>query len=122
MERRLYFLVGDLLSNVGVGALVGLVVVSLVAETWPPVLGMVAGMLVGDLVALPAAVALSVPFGAMEIMLPVMTTGMVSGMAVGMLAAMGVVQTGQSAAVGAIAGLLVLAATYGLNAHLRARV
>ena len=84
MERRPYFLFGDLVSNVGVGALVGLTVASFVGETWSPVLGMVVGMLVGGALALPAALVLSVPFGAMEVMLPVMTTGMVSGMAVGM--------------------------------------
>ena len=120
MERRWYFLFGDLVSNAGVGALVGPVVAALVGETWHPVLGMVAGMLGGGVVALPGAVLLSVPFGAMELMLPVMLTGMTSGMLLGMLAAMGATSSGWAAALGAIAGLVVLAATYVLNAYVRA--
>ena len=123
MERRLYFLLGDLVSNAGVGALVGLAVAALVGDTWPPVLGMVAGMLAGGVVALPAAVVLSVPFGAMELMLPVMVTGMTSGMLLGMLAAMGAMGAmprGTAAELGAIMGLVVLLITYGLNAYTRA--
>jgi O-antigen/teichoic acid export membrane protein len=77
-------------------------------------------MLGGGVVALPAAVVLSVPFGAMELMLPVMLTGMTSGMLLGMLAAMGATSSGWAAALGAIAGLVVLAATYALNAYVRA--
>ena len=121
MERRLYFLLGDLVSNAGVGALVGLAVAVLVGETWFPVLGMVVGMLAGAMVALPAAVVLSVPFGAMELMLPVMLTGMTSGMLLGMLAAIGATSTGSAASLGAVMGLVVLAATYVLNASIRAR-
>ena len=121
MERRLYFLFGDLVSNAGVGALVGLAVASLVGDTWPPVLGMVAGMLAGGVVALPAAVVLSVPFGAMELMLPVMLTGMTSGMLLGMLVAVGPMSRGTAAALGAGVGLAALVVTYGLNAYTRAR-
>ena len=121
MERRLYFLLGDLVSNAGVGALVGLAVASLVGDTWPPVLGMVAGMFAGGVVALPAAVALSVPFGAMELMLPVMLTGMTSGMLLGMLGAMDTMSSGTAAERGAVVGLVVLLTTYGLNAYVRAR-
>ena len=120
MERRLYFLFGDLVSNAGVGALVGLVVAVLVGETWFPVLGMVVGMIAGGGVALPAAGVLAVPFGAMELMLPVMLTGMTSGMLLGMLAAMGATSSGSAGALGAIVGLVVLAATYVLNAYVRA--
>ena len=43
MERRLYFLCGDVVSNAGVGALVGLAVASCVGETRPVVLAMVLG-------------------------------------------------------------------------------
>ena len=121
MERRLYFLFGDLVSNAGVGALAGLIVAALVGETWFPVLGMAVGMLAGGMIALPAAVVLSVPFGAMELMLPVMLTGMTSGMLSGMLAAMGAASGGSAAALGAVVGLVVLAATYALNAYVRVR-
>ena len=119
MERRLYFLIGDLLSNVGVGALVGVTAASLVGEAWPAVLAMVIGMLAGDLIALPAAFALSALFGAMELMLPVMLTGMLAGMLVGMRAAMVPLSSGSAAALGGAAGLVALAATYALNAYVR---
>ena len=82
---------------------------------------MVLGMLIGGVVALPAAVALSVPFGAMELMLPVMLTGMTSGMLLGMVAAMRAMSSGSAAALGGIVGLVVLVATYALNAYVRAR-
>ncbi|MEE2792033.1 MAG: hypothetical protein VX453_10405, partial [Acidobacteriota bacterium] len=78
MERRLYFLVGDLFGNTGVGVLAGLTVTWLVGDTWAIGFGMVIGMCLGDLVALVAAGVLSVLFGAMEVMLPIMLTGMLS--------------------------------------------
>ena len=56
MEGRWYFQFGDLMSNAGVGALVGSVVAMLVGQAWHPVLGMVVGMLGGGEVALPATV------------------------------------------------------------------
>jgi hypothetical protein len=120
MERRLYFLIGDLLSNVGVGALVGLAVALFVNGAWPVVLAMIIGMLVGDLIALPVAFALSALFGAMELMLPVMLTGMIAGMLVGMWAAMMPLSGGSTAVLGGVVGLMVLVVTYALNAYVRA--
>ena len=121
MERRLYFLCGDVASNAAVGALVAMATAGLVGESWPMAVGMALGMLLGDLIALPAAVALSSLFGAMELMLPLMLTGMVAGMAAGMLAAMRPFPSGEAAWVGALSGLAVLAATYALNGYLQAR-
>lgn len=120
MERRPYFLLGDLISNTGVGALVGVVVAFLVGESWPAWLAMVAGMMLGDLVALPAAVGLSALFGAMELMLPVMVSGMLSGMVVGMRAASHPLSTTTAVTWGAALGLVALLATYGLNAYVHA--
>ena len=116
MERRLYFLFGDIVSNTGVGALVGFVVVMSVREGWPPLLAMVSGMLLGDVVALPAMVLLSILFGAMEVMLPVMLTGMVTGMLVAMLMAARGLSIGAGVAVGVLVGLVALGATYILDA------
>lgn len=45
MERRLYLLFGDRVSNAGVGALVRPAVAALVGKTWPLVFEMVVGML-----------------------------------------------------------------------------
>ena len=120
MERRPYFLLGDLISNTGVGALVAVVVAFVIGESWPAWLAMVAGLLIGDLVALPAAVGLSVVFGAMELMLPVMVSGMLSGMVVGMRAASGPLSNGTALTIGAALGLAALLATYGLNAYVHA--
>ena len=119
MERRLYFLFGDIVSNTGVGALVGFVVVMSVREGWPPLLAMVSGMLLGDVVALPAMVLLSILFGAMEVMLPVMLTGMVTGMLVAMLMAMRGLSAGAAVAIGMLVGLLTLGATYIVNARVQ---
>ena len=119
MERRLYFLFGDIVSNTGVGALVGLVVVLSVREGWPPLLAMVSGMLLGDVVALPAIVLLSILFGAMEVMVPVMLTGMVTGMLVAMLMAMRGLSAGAAVAIGMLVGLLTLGATYIVNARVQ---
>ena len=120
MERRLYFLLGDLISNTGVGALVGVVIAFVVGEAWPASFAMVAGMMLGDLVALPAAVGLSALFGAMEVMLPVMVSGMLSGLVVGMRAANSPLSTSTAVTWGAALGLLTLLATYGLNAYIQA--
>jgi hypothetical protein len=120
MERRPYFLLGDLISNAGVGGLVAVVVALVVGESWPAWLAMVGGMLVGNLVALPAAVGLSVVFGAMELMLPVMVSGMLSGMVVGMRAASGPLSNSTVLTWGAALGLAALLATYALNAYIQA--
>ena len=70
MERRPYFVMGDLASNLLVGALVAAATGAVVDGAWPMVLGMGVGMLLGDLIALPAAVLLTTLLGAMELMLP----------------------------------------------------
>ena len=121
MERRLYFVLGDLASNAGVGALVALAAGLLAGETWPGWLAMVAGMAAGTLLALPAMTVLSALFGAMELMLPVMLTAMLAGMAGGMQAAAGPSTAAALAGSGALVGVAVLAVTYGCNARIHAR-
>ena len=121
MERRLYFVIGDVVSNTGVGAAVALAVTLFVDESWPMPLAMVAGMVASDVVALPAAVGLSILFGAMEVMLPVMLSGILAGMVAGMRAASGPVPPGSAAALGAAIGLLALVAAYGLNGYVQAQ-
>ena len=117
MERRLYFIVGDVLANASTGALVAVACTSTVADAVPMALAMPIGMVVGGIMAMLLAVALTVAFGAFEVMLPVMTTGML----VGMVALMRVVPPGAVAVSGAAAGLVVLIATYLLDAHIQAR-
>jgi len=121
METRPYFVLGDLLSSCGVGALVGLAMAALVGPGWNMVVAMLVGMALGMAIALPFALGLGALFGAMETMIPVMTTGMVAGMLVAMGAAMQVSSLSHGAALGALSGFGVLAATYLANAVLRRR-
>ena len=119
MERRLYFLIGDIVSNAGAGALVATGVAAFIDPTWLPVVAMVVGMLAGGIGSIPVAMVGSFAFGAFEVMVPVMTTGMLSGMVVGMAAAMGQLDRGAAAVLGAGTGLVVLALLYAFDARIR---
>jgi hypothetical protein len=114
VEKRPYFLIGDLLTNSLTGAVVALACTSLFSEAWPHVLAMVAGMFVGSAVGMLLATLASVALGAFEVMLPVMTTGML----VGMLSATSAAELTEAAAGGALVGVGVLVLTYLLNARI----
>ena len=60
MEKRLYFLIGDLLTNSVAGAVVALICTSVFSEAWPHPLAMVAGMFVGSAVGMLLAMLASV--------------------------------------------------------------
>jgi len=82
METRAYFLFGDIISNLSVGALTALTC-GFLFSSWPMWIGMIVAMVLGMIIATAATVTIFLPrFGAMEVMLPVMTTGMFAGMAV----------------------------------------
>jgi hypothetical protein len=121
MERRIYFLAGDVLSNAVTGAATAWLAAVLVDPSWSMLTGMVAGMLAGmalGMLLMPVFVAL---FGAMEVMLPVMLSAMLSGMAFGMA---GVMQWQAPPTVlpgGAMVGILVLLLTYAVDAGLKVR-
>ena len=117
--RRLYLFVGDLLANVGLGALVGLIVSSSVGEGWPVVVGMAASMAVGTLVSVPASMLLAPFFGAFEVMLPGMASAMLAGMVVGMRATAGSASHADLAGLGAASGLAVLVAVRLLDRCIR---
>ncbi len=114
MEKRPYFLIGDLLTNGVAGAVVALICTSVFSEAWPHSLAMVAGMFVGSTVGMLLAMLASVALGAFEVMLPVMTTGML----VGMLSATSAAALTEAAAGGALVGVGVLVLTYLLNARI----
>ena len=120
-ERRPYFVFGDLLCNSAAGAIVAVVVTSLVAGDWPSLVGMLVGMVVGSLIATLLSVAGSAIFGALEVMLPMMTTGMVVGMLSGMTRASRATPLPEAALGGALVGLAVLVGTYFLNAYVRSQ-
>jgi hypothetical protein len=119
VETRPYFVLGDLLVNTAVGALVGLACAALLSPAWNMWLGMFVGMALGMAMALVLSLGLfAVLFGAMEVMVPAMLTGMIAGMVVGMAAPMTEVGLAQGARWGALLGVGCLIATYAANAVL----
>jgi len=119
METRPYFMAGDLLANLGVGALVGLAMAAMVGIGWNMLVAMVVGMALGMAISIPPALLLGALLGAMEVMIPVMTTGMVAGMGVSMAASMGEVGLARGAELGALSGVCVIAALYVANSVIR---
>ena len=111
MERRPYFIVGDLLVNAVAGAATGIAVVRLVPDSWNTPLAMLAGMGVGITVGLVIGFIAMPFFGAFEVMLPAMTSGMLAGMLVGTFAP----PHSAAAAWGCLAGIFTLAVVYGLT-------
>ena len=121
METRLYFVVGDIISNLAVGALVGGLCALLLGPGWNVVAATIAGMTLGMVISLPLGFLLSGLFGAMETILPVMTTGMVAGMVVAMEAGKGTLCFADGAWLGGWSGFGVLVVTYVANALIRPR-
>ena len=121
MERRLYFLAGDALSNSITGMASAWLATVIVDPTWHMLNAMLAGMAAAmclSLILMPLFVGL---FGAMEVMLPVMLTAMLAGMAFGMAGAMYVLNEMVVLLGGAFSGILVLLLTYAANAGMRGR-
>jgi len=113
MERRPYFVIGDLAANVLVAAVAAALATWLFGGEPGMFAGMVGGMVLGMALALVLSMVLLVPLlGAMEVMSPCMLSGMFAGMVGGMwpLAVQEVLAWG-----GGI-GAAVFAAIYGLNA------
>jgi hypothetical protein len=85
MEKRPYFLIGDLLANALVATVAVAFTAWLIGGTWGTVPGMLAGMVLGMAIALPLILALLLPLlGVMEVIAPCMLSGMVGGMWGGM--------------------------------------
>ena len=121
MERRLYFIVGDLLACSVVGAIAAIAVSLLVGSGWNMLLAMLVGMAVGMALALPGALLFMPFFGAMEVMVPAMLSGMLAGMAVGMAETMMPLTLGGAAWYGAQIGFGTLVVTSLLNGWLRSQ-
>jgi len=121
LERRIYFIAGDVLSNAVMGMAAAWLVTLLVDTSWPMPAGMAVGMASGmglGLLLMPVFVGL---FGAMEVMLPVMLTAMFSGMVFGMAGAMQTAAPQMLLLGGGSIGILVLLLTYAVDAALRGR-
>lgn len=118
MEKRLYFLVGDVLASSVIGGLAGLAVTSLIGPSWPMPVAMVVGMALGMLVSILSPLVFTPLFGAHEVMIPSMLTGMLSGMVCGMWAAMQTLSGGTASAIGALIGVGVVVLVWIGNALL----
>ncbi len=119
MDNRLYFVLGDILANIVIAALIGALAVVIVDTGWNMWLAMVLMMVIGMALALPGAFLFGYWFGAMEIMVPVMQAGMWSGMVVGMWQAMSPLSVQQGMLIGAVTGLVVLNVIWVANVALR---
>ena len=119
MDSRLYFVLGDLFSNLLVAILAGWLCSLLIPAGWNMFLAMLVAMVIGMAVGLGLFFPLGVAFGAMEVMLPTMFTGMFSGMVVGMWAAMMPLGGLQAVAAGAVCGLVGVNVIWILNNSLR---
>ncbi len=117
MKRRIYFIFGDMVSNVIIGGAAGVVSRALVNETWRAVPAMAAGMALGSVIAAAASLVFMLFFGDFEIMLPGMFSGMLSGMFTAMMEAMGPIKVLQAAGWGAIIGLAPFVAVYVLDSR-----
>ena len=105
MEKRVYFLFGDVLASSLIGVLAGLAASALIGPSWPMLIAMLIGMALGMLVSLLSPIVFTPLFGAHEVMIPSMLAGMLSGMVVGMGAAMQPLSAGTASALGAFIGL-----------------
>ena len=118
MEKRLYFIFGDILSNAAIGGLTGLGAAGLVSTGWNMLIGMGIGMLVGMGMSFLALLIFCPFFGAMEVMLPTMLAGMLLGMA----AAMQTLSQSQAAGIGAMICIGAMLAVFMFNAKLQGEV
>ena len=119
MDHRLYFIAGDLISNISAGILIALSAAVLISSGWNMLIAMAVMMALGMILGLLLSLALGILFGAMEIMVPVMLTGMFSGMISGMWLAMADVALAQLVYLGAITGFAVACIIWLVNTHLR---
>jgi hypothetical protein len=119
MDSRLYFVLGDLLSNILVGLVAGWLCALVVGEGWNMFIAMLFAMVIGMVVGTVLWFPLGMLFGAMEVMLPTMFGGMLSGMVVGMRAAMLPVSSYEAAALGSVCGLIAIVIVWVLNNSVR---
>ena len=122
MDNRLYFVIGDLLANILVGAFVAGICWLLVDQGWNMWLAMVVMMVLGMVIAAILFLPLGVYLGAMEVMIPTMLTGMLSGMVVGMWLAMSSLPALGAIAIGGVCGLIGIGCIWVFNNQVRGTV
>jgi len=119
MDNRLFFVLGDLLANLAVGAAAAWLSWLIIDTGWNMWLAMVVAMCLGMFLGLLLFLPLSLALGAMEVMIPVMLGGMVSGMVVGMWCAMAILTPAMAVFVGAVCGLASINLVWVINNHVR---
>jgi hypothetical protein len=113
MEKRLYFILGDLLANAFIATVAVALTAWLIGGSWGMLPGMLVGMLIGMAIALPLSLAMLSPIlGIMEVLSPCMISGMLGGMWGGMwpLAGTAMLRWGVGT------GIAVVVIIYALNA------
>ena len=122
MERRLYFIFGDLLACAATGAAAGWIAHAAIPGDWHPLIGMALGMLLGLPVGLVCGILFAPLFGDFEVSLPASLAAMVAGAVVGMMQGMAEIGPGTALWIGALAGLACLAYCYVQQARLHGEV
>ena len=119
MERRLYFVMGDIVSNITVGLVSAVVCTLLFSSASNMFLAMFVGMFVGMLIGMVLGAAVFFRyFGAMEVMVPTCLTGMMAGMFSSMWVAMAPLSISAALVLGVVTGLGCLGVCYALQAKL----
>lgn len=119
MDKRIYFVIGDVLVNVAIAILVAMLSYWIVNTNWNMFIAMWLMMIVGMALAMLLALPAGILFGAMEVMLPMKLSGMASGMLVGMWAAMHPLSFSQAIGVGGTTGLISIVLVWLLNSKIR---
>lgn len=122
MERRIYFILGDLAACLTAGALAGWLVHLILPGGWPLIALALAGMIIGMTIGIFTSFLFTPFFGALEIMLPTSIAGGLAGMGVGMAMAMTSPGAFDAALIGASMGFLSLAYVYLLQIKLHGEV
>jgi len=115
----LSFILGDLVANVTIGTIVGLIGWILVGPEWNMWIAMIVMMAIGSITGLIFFFPVGIKLGAMEAMVPLMLSGEISGMAVGMTGAMMMLSPTDALLLGAASGLAGILFIWGANALLR---
>ena len=122
MERRFYFVFGDLLACILAGSATGWLVQFLIPGDWFGLIAMAVGMGLGMAIGMLGGLGLAPFFGDLEVMLPASCSGMLAGMIVAMGVTMAPALATHAVGIGALAGLFCFAYTYILQARLSGEV
>lgn len=112
LERRPYFLLGDILACTATGAAAAWVTHALLPGGWIILAGMITGMVLGMMIGVVAGLVFQPIFGALEVALPAGLAGMAGGVAGGMLRVTVDLDVWAVLWSGALAGLASLAYSY----------